>query len=79
MNETETIPPALRMRLDTALTPRAQALLAERSRLDLALWRHVLAARAPDTDADALRATVLQRATARAALLLAGVGAQPPG
>jgi hypothetical protein len=73
MNETPVLPPALRTSLARELTPRAQALLAERSRLDLALWEAVLRMRAPDVDAVALRLAAVARGTARAALLLAGV------
>jgi hypothetical protein len=73
MNETLPMPLALRTRLDQELTPRAQSLLAARSRLDLALWNWVLQNRAPDVDAVALRVNVVQRGTARAAALLAGV------
>jgi hypothetical protein len=72
-NETEGLPAALRTRLDRELTPRALALLAARSRLDLALWQSVLAARAPHLDAAALRQAALLRGTARTALLLAGM------
>jgi len=73
-NETEGLPPALRTSLDRELTPRAGALLAARSRLDLALWCDVLHAWAPTCDVDAVRQTALLRATARTARLLAGAG-----
>ena len=73
MNETTPLAPALRTRLDHELTPRAQGLLAARSRLDLALWQWVLQQRAPGADAGALRLNAVLRGTARAAMLLAGV------
>jgi hypothetical protein len=75
-NETESVPPALRTSLKRELTSRAGALLAARSRLDLALWREVVRARDPACDVDALRQTALLRAAARTALLLAGAGEQ---
>jgi hypothetical protein len=71
-NETETLPPAVRTRLDTELTPRAATLLASRSRLDLALWQTILRTQAPGLDIDTLRHEALLRGTARTALLLAG-------
>jgi hypothetical protein len=74
LNETDPMPPAMCTRLDHALTPRAQALLAARCRLDLLLWQDILRRRAPDVDVAALRASVVQKGTARAALLLAGCG-----
>jgi hypothetical protein len=72
INETETVPAALRTRLDEELTPRAADLLAARARLDLVLWHAVLRARAPGLDAETLRVAAVRRGTARAALLLSG-------
>jgi hypothetical protein len=77
-NETETLPPALRTRLDHELTPRAASLLTARSRLDLALWRSTLRAQAPRVDVDAMRQEALMRGIARTTLLLAGIDYTKP-
>jgi hypothetical protein len=74
LNETEAMKPGMRTRLGRELTPRAAALLAARTRLDLALWHAVLRTAAPDVDPGALRLAAMQQGTARAAVLLAGAG-----
>lgn len=73
LNESPALPRNLCTNLDRELTPRAQLLLTARSRLDLALWHHLLAMGAPDIDANTIRATTILRGTARVAALLAGV------
>ncbi|MBB6309034.1 hypothetical protein [Xanthobacter tagetidis] len=64
-NETRRAHDGFPVDLDHELTPEALALLEHRSRLDLVLWREVVASRQPSESPDALRrraiASVLER------------------
>lgn len=70
-NQTPGMPEPLRCDLAAELTPATVELLSQRSRLDLALWRDVIAARMPDRDPACVRAETVAMNVARYAALAA--------
>ncbi|OYV49132.1 MAG: hypothetical protein B7Z77_08865 [Acidocella sp. 20-58-15] len=72
LNETPLLPRRMRTGYQGTLTPRALALLQQRSRLDVCLWRQVAGRYRWDTPIDLLQEAARLRAVARCALLLAG-------
>ncbi len=70
-NETLTIPPVFRSRLDREMSPDACALLQSRCRLDRVLWEEIVRRRMPNEAPDAVRTSAILRNTARFAALMA--------
>lgn len=71
LNETPPVPAELRVPLARMLTPEAMAALAQRSRLDEALWRHVARQHLPAAGIEPAREAAYAAAIARHALLMA--------
>ncbi|WP_371345465.1 hypothetical protein [Ancylobacter sp. IITR112] len=72
LNESLPVPAELSVPLAQMLTPEAMAALAQRSRLDDVLWRHVARLHLPAERIEAVREAAYAAAIARHALLMAG-------
>ncbi len=72
LNETPRLPRRMRTGYHAALSPQALALLQQRSRLDVCLWRQVAARYPWETPLEMLQEAARLRAVARCALLLGG-------
>lgn len=72
LNETTPVPAELRVSLARMFTPEAMTALAQRARLDDALWRHVARQHLPAARIESTREAAYAAAIARHALLMAG-------